>query len=118
MGALQTVTKGVRNPLFSEATAALEFARDMGFTSVILEGDALEVIKQITQSTEDLSDIGILVDECRSMVKTFNCCIVLHVNREANNMTHSLAKSVLVSKDLLYWIEECPPMLLILIKNK
>ncbi|XWS56298.1 hypothetical protein CRYUN_Cryun09bG0073900 [Craigia yunnanensis] len=87
----------------------------MGFTSILLEGDALRVINQINLSSPDLSEIGNLIDECRSLVRIFQSSSVSHVNRSANAVTHSLAKLALESKNDLYWIEDCPPIVLAIV---
>ena len=49
IGAIQTVLKGVMDPLVIEGTAAIKaikFAQHIRFTNVILEEDALNIVNQ------------------------------------------------------------------------
>ena len=53
------------------AVKALHFANDCGFSSMILEGDSKIVYKVINCEDVALSLFGHLLDEIKSLVKTF-----------------------------------------------
>ena len=64
MRALQTFVEGTIDPSSIETHAAfkaLQFTHHMGFTTIILEGDALTVINKIKQPSPSLLSIGILI---------------------------------------------------------
>ncbi|XWS75137.1 hypothetical protein CRYUN_Cryun01aG0059600 [Craigia yunnanensis] len=95
LGALQTVVKGVMKP------------------SKILEGDVIKVVRLLNKATQDFSTIGTLIEDGWQGVKrNFLPCIIEHVRREANEASHTLAKSVMSTKNELFWVEECPDNIL------
>ncbi|XWS48151.1 hypothetical protein CRYUN_Cryun13aG0048300 [Craigia yunnanensis] len=78
---------GVADSFMAEAKAAvyaLDFAYDMGFTSIILKEDALSIIKKIQDSDADLSPIETLVAEAKHKVSLFCSCSFRHAGREGN----------------------------------
>ncbi|XVF44660.1 hypothetical protein PTKIN_Ptkin02bG0141800 [Pterospermum kingtungense] len=91
------------------ANHALELASDLVLVSMVLEGDALNIIKSLNQRESDHSPIGILLDEARLKKTSFNCCGVSHTNREANNAVHTLAHYGLRLGEDVTWFETCPP---------
>ncbi|XVF85388.1 hypothetical protein PTKIN_Ptkin17bG0113900 [Pterospermum kingtungense] len=90
------------------AMFALEFAVDLGFTDIILEGDALSIVKGINDVGEDLSPIGVILQEAKQRKTSFRQCQVVHVARSANNVAHMLAKFGLTCDVERIWIEESP----------
>ena len=64
-----------------EAFAALEFAKEIGFTRIIIEGDALGlgVIHDINSELPDMSAIGNYVDEAQWRRKDFQTCEVKYI---------------------------------------
>ena len=93
------------------------FAKDMGFTRIILEGDALMLITKILQAQPSLSVIGNLVAAAKDLMKQFNWSKIQHVQREANEAAHCLAKNALSIEEDLYWVDECPAFLLPVLTN-
>ena len=75
------------------ACRGMEFAQQMGFTNIILEGDALSIILKILQPDPSLSSIGNLTEDAKTMKKNFKSCKIQHVRREANGAARALAKS-------------------------
>ncbi|XVF58906.1 hypothetical protein PTKIN_Ptkin07bG0103500 [Pterospermum kingtungense] len=68
MGAKSSRVQFVSDPFAIEAIvakSAKEFASDLGFTDIILEGDALSIIKDINDVREDLSPIGVILKEAQ-----------------------------------------------------
>ncbi|XVF67326.1 hypothetical protein PTKIN_Ptkin10aG0112100 [Pterospermum kingtungense] len=87
---------------------AMEFASTLGFRHIILKGDALSIIKSLNRADSDLSPIGCLIDEGRILTSCFHSCIVSHVNRQGNEVAHSLARYGLSVQDDVIWLEDCP----------
>ena len=83
----------------------------MGFTSIILEGDALSVINKIKSPFPSLSDIGNLIQDVKDLMKFFSECRIQHVRREANEAAHLLGKSACFVEEELYWVEDYPEFL-------
>ncbi|XVF38353.1 hypothetical protein REPUB_Repub20aG0094100 [Reevesia pubescens] len=76
MAALYGVVSHVANPFIIEAMAAchaLIFARELGFNKIILEGDALTIIKKMQTDNKDLSPIGVLIEEATYLCIMFSC---------------------------------------------
>ncbi|KAK5836422.1 hypothetical protein PVK06_012210 [Gossypium arboreum] len=67
-----------RKALFASETLAVvrgfRFAFDIGFLSVMLEGDSRSVIDKINDSPEDLSEISALIWEAKEVSKSFRDC--------------------------------------------
>ncbi|XVE95505.1 hypothetical protein REPUB_Repub02eG0103200 [Reevesia pubescens] len=88
----------VGNAFLAEALAtrsALELAHELGFTNIVLEGDALGVLNSLKNSKPDLSAIGTIVEEARSFLSLFYNCEVCHVSRWKNQAAHLFAKYAL-----------------------
>ncbi|XVF55630.1 hypothetical protein PTKIN_Ptkin06aG0051800 [Pterospermum kingtungense] len=68
MGALAAPVKEVTNSMLVKVLAAikaLEFARDMGFHDIVLEGDSKILVNRLLYSIQDISGVGVLVEEAR-----------------------------------------------------
>ena len=105
IGALQTFVQGIVDPYAIKAHAiyrALQFAHHMGFTPIILEEDALNVINKIKTPCPYLLDIGNLIEDVKEMMKLFKGCKVQYVKREANEAAHLLANSAYLIEEEIY----------------
>nr|XP_023923041.1 uncharacterized protein LOC112034451 [Quercus suber] len=94
-----------------EALAALKaasLARDLGFQNVILEGDSLCLIKALKSAEDNLSPIGLLVDDVKWVGRSFEQLVYSHVKRNGNSVAHSLAKNALRIPDSQVWMEDVP----------
>lgn len=88
---------------------ALEFAVDVGFEELVIEGDNSTVIYSIASLWALLSRLGnIYVDihllATGSKCKSFSC-----VKCEANSVAHSLAIYARSIDEDIIWMEESPP---------
>ncbi|XVF09245.1 hypothetical protein REPUB_Repub07fG0075500 [Reevesia pubescens] len=111
----------VGNAFLAEALAArsaLELAHELGFTNIVLEGDALGVLKSLKNSEPDLSAIGTIVEEARRFLSLFHNCEVCHVNRWKNQAAHHFAKYALQRNEDIIWVEDCPNFLLDVIHSE
>ncbi|OMP04092.1 hypothetical protein COLO4_09952 [Corchorus olitorius] len=64
MGSMAGNLKYIDSAFMAESLAALKaisWARDMGFTDIVLEGDALTIIKKANSSGQDISPVGPIV---------------------------------------------------------
>ncbi|XVF58184.1 hypothetical protein PTKIN_Ptkin07bG0043300 [Pterospermum kingtungense] len=111
MSAKATKVQYVDNPFLIEACTAieaLEFASECGFRDIVLEGDALTIIKRLLNSEEDRSAIAHQVEEGRTLIPNFLKCKIQHCLRNCNEAAHYLAKFSLTLSSEIIWIEECP----------
>ena len=76
----------------------------MGFTNVQVDGDAVNVIKDINHEDTNLSAAGNLVYEAMSMKSMFDVCQVLHTKRTGNNLAHAISKDAFFNNTYT----ECP----------
>ncbi|XVF30550.1 hypothetical protein REPUB_Repub16aG0067600 [Reevesia pubescens] len=80
------------------ATKAPEFAKNLGLPKVILEGDALSIIKKLSAADPDFSPIGPIVDEAKAMMHQFHASVLVQI----------LARQGLLPEFDQFWIEEFP----------
>ncbi|XP_042942883.1 uncharacterized protein LOC122277065 [Carya illinoinensis] len=93
------------------ALVATQFARDLGLTEVILEGDSLQVTRSLQGEVEDWSSSSMFLCEARTYLNLFAKWIVSHVRRNGNTVAHLLAKSALTISDVIITMEELPSCL-------
>ena len=91
------------------AARAISFAQGLGFTSFILEGDSVNVIKSMQFDDESLSPYGHILSSEKSMVITGSSIKYSHVGRTGNTVAHNLAKHVRHVRGFLMWTEDAPP---------
>ncbi|OMO99000.1 reverse transcriptase [Corchorus capsularis] len=90
------------------AVRALSWAREMGFHRIILEGDALNIIRKINSHESDFSPIGAYVEEARSLKILFQNCSLQHIGKSGNMVAHHLAQHGLSINEKIVWIEDMP----------
>lgn len=97
--------------VIAEAMAALvvvEFSRDLGIHSIILEGDSLLVVQAIRDQGNNLRPYGQIVDDVRLILQMLLSWMVSRVKREANTAAHCLPKFALNCTNERIWMEESP----------
>jgi ribonuclease HI len=85
----------VVTPEIAEALAmrrAITFARDEGFSNIIVSSDCLSVVQRVIAGEEDRSLCGPVIHDIRRMAASFVSCSFNHVKRGLNCAAHSLAK--------------------------
>lgn len=75
--------------------------------AIILEGDSLQVINDITKDKGNLSSFGMVFSDIKSKLLSFTSWSTHHVKREANSVAHILAKSALLVTDITVNKEQC-----------
>ncbi|XVF43609.1 hypothetical protein PTKIN_Ptkin02bG0053500 [Pterospermum kingtungense] len=102
-GALHLAIWNMRDVASVEATAtaiAAKFAKDLGLSKVIFEGDALAIINAINSIASYLSTIGNIIKETRAIGRSFRVCQFVYVRRQANVAAHTLAKRAIQVRNL------------------
>jgi ribonuclease HI len=74
------------------AANAVLFCKELGFSNVLFEGDALQVIKAIEVEDPCLRNYGHIIDCIRREINSLENGRFIHVKREANNAAHTPAK--------------------------
>ena len=74
------------------ATRALEFAREVGISEAILEGDSLLVIKALATKDIGLASFGLLIQDAYRFTSAFSLLPHSHTKREGNQVAHDLVK--------------------------
>ncbi|XP_039023287.1 uncharacterized protein LOC120155890 [Hibiscus syriacus] len=89
-------------PFMAESTEVVAFthgirlAIENGWNNVTMEGDAISVVyrlsNQTTNKTHDISTVGLLLNETRSLLVDYPSFKVHYVSREANRVAHTLTQ--------------------------
>ena len=74
------------------AARAISFTQGLGFTSFILEGDSVNIIKVLQSDDESFSPYSLILSSAKSMVVTGSSIKYSHVGRTGNIVAHDLAK--------------------------
>ncbi|PPD98816.1 hypothetical protein GOBAR_DD04153 [Gossypium barbadense] len=105
------VHKQVASAFAAEAIAcrsATQIGIDMQWAKIIIEGDALSIIKKCKMKSQDRSMIGAFIyDIHQIMIKSSNISFE-YIPREGNSLAHSLAEETLKRKDEIYLIGGVP----------
>ena len=94
MVAISAIGPGVENSEEAELMAcrrSLEFAADAGFSSLIIEGDNVNVIQAISSSLPNNSFLGCVVDDIRHLIHGLYWAMTNQTRRGGNTVTHVLA---------------------------
>jgi hypothetical protein len=92
------------------ARLCAEFGLFLGLRSVILEGDALEVVQELKRVNEDAGHLGNLIGEIHVLLRRFDCWSFIHVKREGNKVAHTLAKYAISHPQNCVWFDSFPPL--------
>ena len=98
-------------PIKIEALAAhkaLEFAREVGISEAILEGDSLLVMKALNIKNIGLAPFGLLLQDSVSLSTGFSKLSYSHTKREGNLVAHNLAKLAINISNCVIWMEDVP----------
>ena len=88
---------------------SIEFSMEAGFSTLIIEGDSLNVIRAISTPAANSSLLGHIYEDIRCNIKGLQVVSFSWVKRGGNMVTHSLAKYARNIFDDMYWIEDTPP---------
>ena len=90
------------------ARRALVFAKELGFDRVVVEGDSANTITSINGRLMDLSAMGHVLLDIKSLSSCFSFISFQHINREGNCVAHKLARQA-ANIPFFVWMEFVPP---------
>jgi ribonuclease HI len=102
---------GFLDPTVAEARAALmaiQFCRERGFMRVHFEGDTQKVVNAVNSTSEDWSNVGLLVEDIRRDLQVFQQWRMSYICREGNCAAHSLSKFATINLVDMHWLFEPP----------
>ncbi|PRQ58041.1 putative ribonuclease H-like domain-containing protein [Rosa chinensis] len=85
--------------------------------SLMVETDCLEAVRLVVEPGECLAEVGVLVEEVRSLLLVSPAPRIEFVPREANQVAHSIANFVAREVGRFKWFEVGPPWLMKVISN-
>ncbi|KAL4366662.1 hypothetical protein GQ457_05G023520 [Hibiscus cannabinus] len=88
--------------------AVLNFAIELGFKAIHVEGDSLTVIKKLISPKNDKSIIRPIISDIQSKLGLFEKITFFHVGRQENEAAHVLAQAHHRFQLPYYWIEDAP----------
>ncbi|XP_023884299.1 uncharacterized protein LOC112028995 [Quercus suber] len=87
---------------------ALEFAVDVGFSELIVEGDNINVMRAVSASTRNFSMLGNVIADIHCILCGLGGVSISCVRRDGNRVAHVLAKFARGLNEDMYWMEEVP----------
>ncbi|KAG6678721.1 hypothetical protein I3842_14G094800 [Carya illinoinensis] len=90
--------EGYVAPLMAEALGGLHaamFAAELNLSSVVLEGDSLQVVQGLSLCGERWDNVGLILLDTRAFFSRFVHCSVSFVRRGGNQKAHCLAREAL-----------------------
>ncbi|MBA0626635.1 hypothetical protein Godav_004268 [Gossypium davidsonii] len=87
---------------------ATQIGRDMQWPNIIIEGDALSIIKKCKLKSYDKSMIGAYIQDIHQLLEKSGKCYFKYIPREANSLAHKLATETLKKKEESYLIGRVP----------
>ena len=89
---------------------SIEFAVDVGFSELVIEGDNSSVMKAILAMQEDLSLLGNVIGDIHHLIRNLQWVRIECTRRGGNRVAHELAQfDRNISQDL-FWMEDVPPI--------
>ena len=90
------------------ANKALEFAREMDISDVVLEGDSLLVMTALNYKNPGLAPFGLMIQDSLSLSSDFSKLSYSHTKREGNTVAHNLAQLAINFSNCVIWMEDVP----------
>ena len=91
------------------ARRALEFALELGFDDITLEGDLELLIKNLMSGGNQLTHYRNIAADILFLLSHFSRVTLSFVKRHCNQLAHSLAGRALITPNMSVWMEELPP---------
>ena len=93
------------------AKKALQFAINLGLSSIVLEGDSKITIDGQRREELSLEGYGHLLNEAKDIAKQFADDEFNHVLRQANKAAHNIVRHARHVNELSVWMENVSPHL-------
>lgn len=81
---------------------------DSSFSSILLEGDAQEVVKAFQGNDPNWSIGGFLIQDAKKILQSLSQWSIHHANRRANSIAHIVAREALKSNVESFELEHVP----------
>ncbi|MFQ6643111.1 hypothetical protein Gotur_017964 [Gossypium turneri] len=81
---------------------------NMQWPNIIIEGDALSIIKKCKTQANDKSRVGAHIRDIHQLLIKTKRHYFEHTPREANSLSHMLAREALKKKEEIYLIGRVP----------
>ena len=98
------------------ARKALQFAKDIGLSSIILEGDSKIAIDGLKSMNSFLNEYVHLLVEAKEVADQMDAVEFQHVPRQANKSAHNIARHAKYVSEFTVWMEDVPPNLVSVIQ--
>ena len=84
---------------------ALLFAKELGISTAMVEGDAELIIRALHCREVFHPEFGLVIQDCLVLAAEFQHCKFYHVRRLGNSVAHFLARSSKSSSGLQVWLQ-------------
>ncbi|CAL2238816.1 unnamed protein product [Prunus armeniaca] len=96
----------------------MKFARDAGFSSILIESDSQGVVNdEKNDEEESWASDGHLIDDIKRNLQHFEDVTISFSPRGCNQVVHFLARHALDCNTMVTWIEEVPFWLESIVKD-
>jgi ribonuclease HI len=112
---IATLSQKVRGPQTVEmiealaARRAIIFAKEVGIADVEFEGDAVNVIRDLSSQVPIHTPYGLIIEDARAILQNLQRSSLSHTRRSGNTVAHALARRASNCNSPLIWMEEVPP---------
>ena len=102
----------VRNSEEAEALAcrkAVIFAMEAGFSKLVIEGDNVKVMRDVSGLSCHNSLLGHIYEDICAYLNGMQHVSISCIKRGGNMVAHSLARCAKNISDEVYWVKDSPP---------
>jgi hypothetical protein len=110
----------VSDPYVAEslgARQAIVLGQKMGFPSIVLEGDAKEIVLGLRNPAGCSARLHNVLLDCHYLLESFTSWSANHVRRDGNKAAHKLAKLAISLYSNHVWVNVCPKEIWTIICN-
>ena len=90
------------------AYKAVGFARELGLSQVVLEGDSSIVMSASNSSNPGLAPFGLLVQDTLNVAIGFSKLSYSHTKKEGNSVAYNMAQLAANIPNCVIWMEDVP----------
>ena len=84
---------------------AVQFAKEIGLTQFIFEGDSSTVIQAILEGSSDVLPNGHVIEDIRVQALDFQLSVFTHAPRKCNVVADALAKKAKTCSGTQVWLD-------------
>lgn len=82
-----------------------------GYSNILVEGECLHLVLSVNHSSRDHSITGIIIGDCKTLMKEIPGCCVNFYNRSTNRAAQLLVRAVNSMSDQGLWVYDSPHFL-------